>query len=492
MKSVLMIAHDFPPEGNAGVYRPLRFVRSLPKFGWQPTVVSLAANCYERYDPQLLAAVPAATKIIRVANNDPWRTFQHWRAKRLERSLSGASNEKIRQVNSVHEKSSRVFLREAVRNVEARIYHPDPEMGWIRPAVKATLRICAESRPDVIWATAAPVSSFVVARRVSEGTGIPYVLDFRDSWTITYNEFEDRRPICAKQYEQRRMYRLIQGAKSVVFRFRAEAECYWRAYEGALQASKIYIIPNGYEGSITEFVPPERQKCQILYTGTLADYRYDTLLQALQILKETRSEVAEQLHFHFVGEGADALSKAAASVGLSNMITTQGPTSHEEVTKLSKEAHALLILGRPANMRGYELFAAAKLFGYLKLGMPIIGVLPQDETKNVLLQLDVPTVADVDCVPEIVAVLRFLRDAWLQERLPYLLPRASGCKNYSAEYQTDNLVRALEGKPACEPYIPGTVNLPPSLRFEIAQRAGEFNRRKAPNAEQDLIIRSQT
>jgi hypothetical protein len=344
----------------------------------------------------------------------------------------------------------------------------------------------------VIWATAAPVSSFVVARRVSESTGIPYVLDFRDSWTITYNEFEDRRPLWAKQYEHRRMYRLIQGAKSVVFRFRAEAECYWRAYEGALQASKIYIIPNGYEGSINEFVPPERQKCQILYTGTLSDYRYDTLLQALQILKETRSEVAEQLHFHFVGEGADALAKAAANVGVSTMITTQGPTSHEEVTKLSKEAHALLILGRPANMRGYELFAAAKLFGYLKLGMPIIGVLPKDETKNVLLQLDVPTVADVDCVPEIVAVLCFLRDAWSQERLPSLLPRSSGCKNYSAEYQTDNLVRALEGRPAFEPYIPGTVNLPPSLRFEIAQRAGEFNRRKAANAEQDLIMRSQT
>ena len=492
MKSVLMIAHDFPPEGNAGVYRPLRFVRSLPKFGWQPTVVSLAVNSYERYDPQLLAAVPATTKIIRVENHDPWRSFQHWRARRLERSLSGASNEKIQQVNSVHEKSARVFLREVVRNVEARIYHPDPEMGWIRPAVKATLRICAESRPDVIWATAAPVSSFVVARRVSESTGIPYVLDFRDSWTITYNEFEDRRPLWAKQYEHRRMYRLIQGAKSVVFRFRAEAECYWRAYEGALQASKIYIIPNGYEGSINEFVPPERQKCQILYTGTLSDYRYDTLLQALQILKETRSEVAEQLHFHFVGEGADALAKAAANVGVSTMITTQGPTSHEEVTKLSKEAHALLILGRPANMRGYELFAAAKLFGYLKLGMPIIGVLPKDETKNVLLQLDVPTVADVDCVPEIVAVLCFLRDAWSQERLPSLLPRSSGCKKYSAEYQTDNLVRALEGKPAFEPYIPGTVNLPPSLRFEIAQRAGEFNRRKAANAEQDLIMRSQT
>jgi hypothetical protein len=490
MKTVAMVVHDFPPEGNAGVYRPLRFVRTLPNFGWHPTVISLATDHYERYDAKLLAMIPTETTILRVPNRDPWQRFQQWRAKRMKQTLVEAPAEASR-INAGHQKTPRSSLRELVRNLEACIYHPDPEMGWIGPAVKATLRTCTENRPDVIWATAAPVSSFAVARRVSERTGIPYVLDFRDSWTITYNEFEDRRPTWAQQYEHRRMYRLIQGAKSVVFRFRAEAECYWRAYEDALEASKIYIIPNGYEGRIGKFEPPKRQKCQILYTGTLSDYRYDTLLQALRILKKSRSEAAEQLHFHFVGEGADSLLAAAVTLGISDMVTTQGSISHEEVTNLSKQAHALLILGRPATMRGYELFAAAKLFGYLKLGMPIIGVLPQDETKNVLSQLDVHTVADVDCIPEIIAVLCSLREAWCQGRLPSLLPKPSGCKIYSAEYQTDNLVRALEGRPASEPFVPGTVNLPASLRYDITKRAAEFKQRKAAKPEQDLIMRFQ-
>ena len=36
MKSVLMIAYGFPPEGNAGVYRPLRFLResSVVRVAW--------------------------------------------------------------------------------------------------------------------------------------------------------------------------------------------------------------------------------------------------------------------------------------------------------------------------------------------------------------------------------------------------------------------------------------------------------------------------
>ena len=61
----------------------------------------------------------------------------------------------------------------------------------------------------------------------------------------------------------------------MVFRYDTEAECFWRAYRGALAASKIYIIPNGYESPIENFVAPAGDRCTILYAGTLPDYRYD-------------------------------------------------------------------------------------------------------------------------------------------------------------------------------------------------------------------------
>jgi len=58
MKSVVMIAYNFPPEGNAGTYRPLRFVGHLLSIGWQPTVITLETDFYERYDSSLLSLVP--------------------------------------------------------------------------------------------------------------------------------------------------------------------------------------------------------------------------------------------------------------------------------------------------------------------------------------------------------------------------------------------------------------------------------------------------
>ena len=70
MKSVLMIAYFFPPEGSAGTYRPLRFVRQLSKMGWSTSVVSADPYHYERYDPDLLGLVPSETEIVRVRGRD--------------------------------------------------------------------------------------------------------------------------------------------------------------------------------------------------------------------------------------------------------------------------------------------------------------------------------------------------------------------------------------------------------------------------------------
>src|SRR5262249_50251190 len=165
MKSVVMIAHSFPPEGNAGSYRPLRFVRYLPLMGWQPVVVTLATELYERYDPSLLAQVPVDVEVIRVRSREPWLAFQERRALGIQKSISNVPPEKAARIYKVQQSPLRCFLREAIRKAEAWCYHPDGAMGWIRPAVTATLKICDRKRPTVIYATGGPWSSFIVAER---------------------------------------------------------------------------------------------------------------------------------------------------------------------------------------------------------------------------------------------------------------------------------------------------------------------------------------
>lgn len=467
MKSILMIAYFFPPEGNAGSYRPLRFVRALATVGWDVRVVSVNPYSYDRYDPELLNSVPPEIEVIRVQSRDWWQAIQTWRSKRMEAVLSDASIEKREEIHFAQKASFRSRVRKAIRKIEYAYYIPDRAMPWISPALKATYQSCLSKKPDVIWATVGPLSSGLVAFQASQQTGIPYVLDFRDPWGLNYYQAELIRPKFATRKVQRIMRQILERAQAVVFLFETVAECYLRAYPGALDEKKIYIIPNGFEGSLEEFTPVAGEKCTILYAGTLSTYRYDTLLQGLQMFKQKHPHLAKQLWCLFVGDGNEPLGREAKKLGLTDLLETVGPVSYREILKIQGEAHALLILGRQSEIKGHELVAGAKLFGYLKAGRPIIGVLPHDETRKVLVNVGVRTIANVESPDDIAAVFQQMVEAWVDGNLQALLPDPLECAAYSMERQRDALIDALEGRSSQKAFIQGSVNIPASLKEGI-------------------------
>jgi hypothetical protein len=348
---------------------------------------------------------------------------------------------------------------------------------WIGPATIAAIQLCRRKRPEVIWASAGPVSAWIVARKVSQAIGVPYVLDLRDPHGLSYYEPEVRRPDWLMRRMRRTMYQLFKNAQAIVFLFESVAECYYRAFPGAIDPKKVHIIPNGYEGSIDNPAPPTGNTFNILYTGTVVSYRYDTLVKALVTLKNTHPTKAQRLRIKFVGEGMDNLAKQAAELGLADIVETSGPTTQGEITRLEREAHVLLVLGRLSTIKGHELFAGAKLFNYLKANRPIFGVLPDDETRKVLHHVGVSSIADADSPVEIVAKFEKLIDAWSDKTLFSLLPDHTKCALYSAEHQTEALVRALLGAPAANPFVDGSVEVPPSLRETVwsnAERVDDY------------------
>jgi glycosyltransferase involved in cell wall biosynthesis len=474
MKSVLFIAYFFPPEGSAGSYRPLRFVRQLSKIGWRTSVVSASPYQYERYDPVLLGWVPSETEVVRVCYRDPWQAIQAWRGKEVQKKLAVTSDEIAEEIRTTYYKPFRSRIRAAVNATEAWYYHPDIARRWIRPAIKTTVQMSTHKRPDVVWATAGPVSAWIVAQEAAERTGVPYVLDLRDPHGLSYYEAEEKWPGWAKRRVYRAMHTALKKARAVVFLFESVAECYLRAFPGALDAKKIYIIPNGYDGTIEKIAPPKADECIVLYSGTVSSYRYDTFLQALRLLKGRYPDQANRLRIHFVGEGADAVMRDSAALGISEIVKTRHPVPQSKITCLQREAHAFLVLGRPATMKGYELVAGAKLFEYLKARRPIIGVLPQDEGKKILLKLGISTIADVDSPSQIVSVLRRLVDVWSAGMLSVLLPDRAAVEIYSVEQQVTDLVCALEGKAPAVPFIPGCNEIPPSLHGSVAARIGDY------------------
>ena len=466
-KSVLMISYFFPPEGNAAVYRPLRFLKELVKKGWCATVVSCDPYRYERYDQKLLSQVPENTEIVRVKGQDPWLAFQTWREVRTENKFAGLSAQEARQVVAGYYVPWRSRLRELVRTAEACIYRPDMAMPWIRPTTRETIAICRQDRPNVIWATIGPLSTGVVAYRASVATGIPYVLDFRDPWGLEYYPHEVKRPAWAKKIDNQIMSRMFERAQAVVFLFESVARAYLQTFPGALEKMKIHIIPNGFEGEVDSFIHAPGDRCTILYAGNLRTYRYDTLLDGLIQLKRKDPARAAQLRLLFVGEGLWELAERVAELDLRDLVEIVPPISSTEIRRLQQEAHALLVLGRTSRTKGHELVAGAKLFGYLQAGRPIIGIVPGDETRRILGRIGVSTVADADSPAEVVAVFEKVLQAWSNKTLESLVPNRAACEAFSSSRQISALIAALDGAPPQKVLTVESATLPPSLQSEL-------------------------
>src|SRR3954470_12489773 len=66
-KRVLIVHYFFPPVGGAGVPRVLKFVKYLPEFGWDVTVITSgeAARWYALRDETLLADIPPGVRVVR-------------------------------------------------------------------------------------------------------------------------------------------------------------------------------------------------------------------------------------------------------------------------------------------------------------------------------------------------------------------------------------------------------------------------------------------
>lgn len=66
MRSVVLIAPEFPPSNTAGAHRPRLFAKHLPAFGWTPTVVTIRRDLIEGpLDPLLESLVDPGLDVVR-------------------------------------------------------------------------------------------------------------------------------------------------------------------------------------------------------------------------------------------------------------------------------------------------------------------------------------------------------------------------------------------------------------------------------------------
>lgn len=353
MKSVLLIAHDYPPINSASAQRVLNFAQYLPEFGYRPVILTTAR--YGGLPEDAAQPVYRADDLI------------HNLFRFLRRSRETAVPQEAQfRVATIPTDSLPGRVRDAVMI-------PDTKLGWLPPAVTLGRRLISEQQPTLIFSSSPPETAHLVAARLNSATGIPWVADMQDGWLFEPPNPDIRRGTLRRYLEGRLERHVVRLANAIVTATAPIADDLSTRYPDTV--TKIAHIANGYDQAEYRGLSRQRQPAGtflIVYTGALSTSRRGTdpgpFFAAVAAL--LRDDPHTPLRVRFVGNTRPEEQDAAHALGLADMIQFLPPVSRREAHQHQLDADALLLI----TASGQRSVTTLKLFDYIGAGRPILAL----------------------------------------------------------------------------------------------------------------------
>jgi glycosyltransferase involved in cell wall biosynthesis len=355
VKRVLVIAYFFPPLANSGTQRLTKFVKWLPEFGWQPVVVAGRGAFDDLRDETLSRELDAALDVSRVPM--------------LNEVLGNAV--------------ARLFGTRAGLAVNWRmrfaLSRPDLYGAWRYTARRAGMALMQAQSFDAILATGFPWTALLVGRDLSVSTGVPFVADFRDVWTL-----DDVFLQGAITRRDRRLEQSVVRQASSVISVSSTMTDMMRELHPTEDAEKFQTVLNGYDpndlSTLEPYPAPAEGKVRIVYTGVWRPaYGPHLLYEAIAALHRDEPETIRNLEVVTAGFPKGH----AREMGIDRSVTELGQISHPLALGLMASAHALYAPVAPGVY--HRLALPGKLYEYLGVGRPVFSTTAADgETAKLL------------------------------------------------------------------------------------------------------------
>ena len=376
--SVLMFAYYFPPLGGSAVQRTLKYVKYLPRHGFDPTVITGQPRWLpELRDDRLGRDIPESAVVVR-ARTIPVALIQ------------GKLDGLLRRAGI----SSRL--------VAAALW-PDELVGWVPAAVWHGLRVIRERRPAVMFSTSLPASAHLAALIVHRLTGIPWVADFRDS--LTY----DPGPEYTRARPPLRIIAMLERRVVADAAYVTVACDTIRLVDVDRHDRRRIFIPNGFDpddlkpgvGVASE---PPAGRFRLSYVGSLYGSRHGSpVFDAVKELAVRGYITPENFEMRIVGHVALAdINRGGVPV------SSTGFVEHARAVAEMLSATALFFHQPPE-----QLGASGKIYEYLASGRPILCVAhPDNAAFRLVRELGAGECADVRSPAAVVNALGRLVERW--------------------------------------------------------------------------------
>ncbi len=354
-RSVLMIAPYFPPRRRVGSLRPYKFARELPQWGWEPRVVHLATPT-ERATAEESIQLDALDRHAVGSAGD--RTM-----------VAGGSS-----LEHTHPRRSLVL---------DRLDGVVPVDGWLATllaALPGVLRFARASRVDVVWSTADPWSSHVLAGLVAIRLGRPWIADYRDPWNLCGVRGRNR-PAWVRSLDRQVEERVLASADRIVFTAERTRSRY--AAARPRRAAKMVTITNAYAGEPRAWSadPVYGDRLVLRFFGRFRPL--SSASRTIDVLRRVRAldPVAfSNLEVRSVGELSGEDRRRAEEAGVLDRFVSEEAVPYEAAAERLSTSDLLLVSVEP----GREEILPAKLIDYLPVGRPIVALADSPEVADVL------------------------------------------------------------------------------------------------------------
>lgn len=426
MNKVLIVAYSFPPVGGAGVQRPLKFVKYLREYGWEPVVLTVSNPSVPVIDEGLLRDLPNGISIYRTPTLEP--SYQ------AKKSCSHADGGRFGRIKA------------AVRKAAALIMLPDVQILWWPGLVRGLLGAIAREKPSCIFVTAPPFSSFLPVVLLGSVKNIPVVVDFRDEWSFSRKHLENS---TKNRFAERLDYYFEKYSVTASAAFTAANESYIDSLHSThpgIRKEKGVVITNGYDEEdfcdLESPAPPalDSEIITIVYAGTVWNATsLKPFAAALRTVLQSRPDLRDKLLLKVFGRVLDAEKECLLDDELKQVVVIHGYREHDEIIREMVGADILLLT--LSDLPGAHKIITGKAFEYMATGRHILAVVPEGETKTLISSgYDNATYAHPADIGGIAAALRDLLSTVKNLRMK----RGRDVSRYSRRRLTGNLASVFD------------------------------------------------
>ena len=351
--------------------RPYRFVLHLREFGWEPTVLTIAApgQNLTRKEARLLADVEIIelTSPLDLTSRSESQLGASGKAAPA-RAAKKPGGGLIRTLDRQFPTDTWLLLF-AARYVELR-------------------RIVRRVDPGVLWCTGDPWSALVATRQLARAFDLPWVADFRDPWTISRIRTEGKWPV-TKQIDARLERKIIESADAVVFQAGSVEKAYHEHYSDVDFASRLItnsFDPNVFDDPITINTSPAAKVSAEdgLHIGFFGRFRAmspaTVMIDALHALRRQKPAAATRIHVHSFGPLNEADAAYASAKGVASSFHQADAVPLERALSVLRGFDLLLV---STDLSRHQIIPA-KIFEYLPANRPILSLSRNEEVRRIL------------------------------------------------------------------------------------------------------------